>query len=76
MIQTALNICRQADIFILVGSSLAVYPAAGLINYVPADAPKYIIDPKIPAGKLGSNFIKIEEKATTGVPELVKSLLL
>ena len=75
MIETALNICRQADIFILIGSSLAVYPAAGLINYVPADAPKYIIDPKIPELKTGQGFIKIEEKATVGVPELVERLL-
>ena len=75
MIQTALNICRQADIFILIGSSLAVYPAAGLINYVSADAPKYIIDPKIPELKTGQGFVKIEEKATVGVPELVERLL-
>src|ERR1051325_10142441 len=47
MIDRAAQICAQADIFILIGSSLAVYPAAGLINFVPADAPKYIIDPKI-----------------------------
>src|SRR6202012_442750 len=47
MIEEAARICTDADLFILVGSSLAVYPAAGLINYVPRSV-KYIIDPKIP----------------------------
>ncbi len=75
MISTAMDICRQADIFILVGSSLAVYPAAGLINFVRREVPKYIIDPKIPSISLGDSFIKIEEKATIGVPELVEELL-
>jgi NAD-dependent deacetylase len=75
MIETAARICAKADIFILVGSSLAVYPAAGLVNYVPNNVPKYIIDPKIPYMSQHSSFIKIEEKATIGVPELVSSLL-
>ena len=48
MIETAARICAEADIFILVGTSLAVYPAAGLIDYVPDDVLKYIVDPKIP----------------------------
>ncbi|MEO8887089.1 MAG: Sir2 family NAD-dependent protein deacetylase [Mucilaginibacter sp.] len=75
MIGKAMEICSQADLFILVGSSLAVYPAAGLINYVPADVPKYIIDPKIPEIRSGNNFIKLAQKATVGVPQLVKDLL-
>jgi len=74
MISKAAMICSTADIFILVGSSLAVYPAAGLVNYVAPDVPKYIIDPKIPAISQ-HNFIKIEEKATVGVPTLVDQLL-
>src|SRR5574344_1662498 len=37
---------RDADIFIIIGTSMNVYPAAGLINYVPMDAPIYLIDPK------------------------------
>src|SRR3978361_125123 len=48
MIEPAMEICEQADIFILVGSSLAVYPAAGLVNYVPRKTPKYIVEPKTP----------------------------
>jgi len=73
MIAIAARICSEADIFILVGSSLAVYPAAGLVNYVPRHVPKYIVDPKIPY--LTGNFIKIEEKAATGMPVLVAKLL-
>jgi len=75
MIEKAANICGGAGLFILVGSSLAVYPAAGLINYVPQNVPKYIIDPKIPDLGPSGNFIKIEEKATVGVPALVSKLL-
>ncbi|GAC1302118.1 MAG: NAD-dependent deacylase [Mucilaginibacter sp.] len=75
MIDIAAHICSKAELFILVGSSLAVYPAAGLVNYVPASVPKYIIDPKIPHIDQNRDFIKIEEKATVGVPELISELL-
>lgn len=67
MIETAAAICAKADLFMLVGSSLAVYPAAGLINYTPTHVPKYIIDPKIPSVERYQNLIKIEEAATTGL---------
>lgn len=74
MIEKAAHVCAHADIFILIGSSLAVYPAAGLINYVPRNVSRYIIDPKIPY--LPSDvFTRIEEKATVGVPLLVTELL-
>jgi NAD-dependent deacetylase len=75
MIAEATKICVTADLFILVGSSLAVYPAAGLINYVPNNVPKYIVDPKIPQVNSGASVIKIEKKATTGVPDLVDELM-
>ncbi|HVS91759.1 MAG TPA: NAD-dependent deacylase [Mucilaginibacter sp.] len=74
MIEEAARICRNADIFILVGSSLAVYPAAGLVHYVPYNVPKYIVDPKIPYIS-SDDFIRIEAKATVGVPPLVSELL-
>lgn len=73
MIETAIEICRKAEVFILIGSSLAVYPAAGLVNYLPRNIKKYIIDPKIP--EVDSRMIKIEKKASEGVPELVELLL-
>jgi NAD-dependent deacetylase len=75
MIETAADICTTADIFILIGSSLAVYPAAGLINFVPRGVPRYIIDPKVASINTPGQFIKIEEKATIGVPQLAAELL-
>jgi NAD-dependent deacetylase len=74
MIDKAAQICLTADLFILTGTSLAVYPAAGLINYVPPNVPKYIIDPNIPY-VTQPNTIKIQQKATLGVPKLVNELL-
>lgn len=73
MIEEATRICTTADIFILIGSSLAVYPAAGLIDYVQQNIPKYIIDPKIPY-LLADNFVKIEEKATDGMVKMLIEL--
>lgn len=74
MIEEAARICTCAELFILIGSSLAVYPAAGLVDYVPRDVPKYIIDPKIPYLP-SDNYRKIEEKATVGIPQLINELL-
>lgn len=74
MIETAAKLCGKADLFILVGTSLAVYPAAGLINYVPAEVTKYIIDPNIPTvGR--RQVVEMPYKATIGVPMLVDELL-
>ncbi len=74
MIQNAAEIMQQADIFILIGTSLQVYPAAGLIDFVPDDTPKYIIDKKIPRLAGYSNISLIERSATEGVAELIKLL--
>ncbi|MFD1257889.1 NAD-dependent deacetylase [Mucilaginibacter terrae] len=75
MIEPAARLCATADIFILVGTSLAVYPAAGLIDYVPVEVPKYIIDPKIPEVRNYGSVYKIEEKATVGLVKLVQELM-
>ncbi|MBO4659234.1 MAG: NAD-dependent protein deacylase [Prevotella sp.] len=45
MIEVAAEKCLEADIFIIIGTSLVVYPAAGLVRYVPQHAPIYLIDP-------------------------------
>jgi NAD-dependent deacetylase len=75
LIETAAEIMTDADIFILVGTSLQVYPAAGLIHYVPPDVPKYIVDKKIPpVGNIRCLHL-IEKPATEGVEELLKLLL-
>ena len=74
MIETASEICESADIFVLVGSSLAVYPAAGLINFVPSQSPRYIIDPRIPEVRNRKQVIRIEKTATEGLKELLQLL--
>jgi NAD-dependent deacetylase len=76
MIETAASIMAEADLFLLVGTSLQVYPAAGLIHYVADEVPKYIIDKKIPdTGGRVKNIIPIELSATEGMLELSKRLL-
>ena len=74
MIEKAAMICTEAEVFMLVGTSLAVYPAAGLLDYVPDETPKYIVDPKIPAISSVQNLIKVEEKATVGVVKVAEML--
>ncbi|MBC6109281.1 NAD-dependent deacetylase [Pedobacter fastidiosus] len=75
MIEIAAEICREADLFVLIGTSLAVYPAAGLIDFIPSLVPKYIIDPVIPEVRRYKNVIKIEERAVEGL-RILKELLL
>ncbi len=64
-----------ADIIVLIGSSLLVYPAAGLLNYAPASLPKYVIDPKMPAVHSLQNLTTIEKSATMGMQDLLHMLL-
>jgi NAD-dependent deacetylase len=70
MIEEAIPVVYGADIFVVVGTSLVVYPAAGLINYVPAFAPKYIIDKQVPVTQNFHHLTAIEKPATEGVKEL------
>nr|NQU92453.1 NAD-dependent deacylase [Bacteroidota bacterium] len=71
----AAEIVGTADIFLVIGTSLVVYPAAGLINYAPDNSAKYLVDPK--ASRLSGipNLNIIMEKAGKGVPELVGQLM-
>lgn len=75
MMDQAVQICLEADILIVVGTSLQVYPAAGLINYAKRDIPIYIIDKNIPKGLRNDNVISYEENASTGVKKVVDLLL-
>ena len=75
MITKAMHEMPSADIIILVGSSLVVYPAAGLLEFAGTDVPVYVIDPKIPEVRIQNTLIKIEENASLGVPALVDRLL-
>lgn len=73
-IEEAVPIVYSADIFVVVGTSLVVYPAAGLVNYVAAGTPKFIIDKKIPYTSPMPNLTLIEKTATEGVKELADHL--
>jgi NAD-dependent deacetylase len=73
-IQEAIPIVQQADIFVVVGTSLVVYPAAGLVHYASPVIPKYIVDKKIPYTSSVYNLTSIEQPATTGVRELLTLL--
>lgn len=76
MIQTAVEECYTADILIIIGTSMQVYPAASLIDYVPENTTIYFIDPK-PAvpNKFYKNLTVIAENGSTGVPKIVYLLM-
>jgi NAD-dependent deacetylase len=71
----AYEICSKADVLITIGTSLSVYPAAGLIYYTPAKAQVYLIDPEAKNIDQIKNLEIIKEKAGTGVPTLVERLI-
>ena len=73
MIERAAEIASGADIFVVIGTSLAVYPAAGLINYAPRTIPKFIVDKNIPYSSL-YNLSAIQKPATEGIEELKRLL--
>lgn len=73
-IETALPFVRQADIFVIIGTSMNVYPAAGLLNYVSSDVPKYLIDPKAVNISSSEKIHHIQEGASQGVATLMKLL--
>jgi len=74
MIEEAMKITRTAEIFVVVGTSLVVYPAAGLVNFAPWQIPKFIVDKRIPYTSSLYNLTAIEMPATEGVKELQKRL--
>ena len=75
MIEKAVSIVSSADIFIVIGTSMAVYPAASLINYVGDNIPKFYIDPNAFLLEGISNLSIISNKASIGVPQLVRQLM-
>ncbi len=75
MIETAIDYCLKADIFLIIGTSLNVYPAASLLNYVPADVPVYLIDPKQVAIASGRQVHVIQKGASEGMEELIRLLV-
>ncbi|MEW2922375.1 NAD-dependent deacylase [Muricauda sp. ANG21] len=76
LMNTAARIAQQADILIVVGTSMQVYPAAGLIHYAPKHIPMYFVDPKPTVRSSDfANLTVIAETAAKGVPKLVEQLV-
>ncbi|MFN8311124.1 MAG: NAD-dependent deacylase [Chitinophagales bacterium] len=75
LIDKAAATVREADVFIVIGTSLQVYPAAGLIHYCKYECPKYLIDPAAKSIRGIPNLTVMEQAATVAVPELVNQLL-
>jgi NAD-dependent deacetylase len=74
LIEQAAQLVRQSDIFVVVGTSLVVYPAAGLVDYAPWHIPKFIIDKKVPYTSSLYNLATIEMPASSGTLELKERL--
>ena len=73
--QKAAQIVPLADILIVIGTSLVVYPAASLTDYARASIPKFIIDPNKPDLYDDSNWEHLQERAAVGTPQLVDQLM-
>ena len=74
MFPKAVAIVEDADVLIIVGTSMQVYPAAALLDYLKIDVPVYFIDPK-PSIRSQALTTIITQNATVGIPILVKKLL-
>ena len=75
MIETAIEEAEQADVFLIIGTSLNVYPAAGLLNYVPDGVPVYLIDPKEVSISSGRKVQVIRDGASKGMETFKKIFL-
>ena len=75
MIEKAIEYCETADVFLIIGTSLNVYPAAGLLNYVPAHVPVYLIDPNEVPIASGRKVHVIQKGASEGM-EIFRQLVL
>jgi len=73
LIPKAISICETADIVLIIGTSMQVYPAASLIHYVPNQAKKFYIDPN-PALVGDTNIVTIAESATKGIQTFLNAL--
>lgn len=75
LMEAALAAMQGIDAFIIIGTSLNVYPAAGLFHYVPAGVPIYLIDPNDVAAVLPSNVVHIRKGASEGMRLLIDRYL-
>ncbi len=74
LIDKAADICSKAELFIVVGTSLQVYPAAGLVSYVPKDVPIFVVNP-VKTDLDNTNLKFLEEPASISLPKLVQELI-
>jgi len=75
LISEAVSLTERADIFVVIGTSLVVYPAAGLMAYVPEDVPVFLIDPNDVKLPQRENIVYISEGAASGVKKLYEKLI-
>jgi NAD-dependent deacetylase len=73
-IEPAIKLCEKADIMIIIGTSLNVYPAAGLLHYTKKDCKKYLVDPQS-VNIADKNFVFVKQKAGIGVKQVVEDIL-
>lgn len=71
LIEVAARSFENADIIVVIGTSLQVYPAAGLLDFVPADVPIYVVDKQIPAMHWRKNVVPVQSDAETGMEKLI-----
>jgi NAD-dependent deacetylase len=75
MLERAIDITATADIFVVIGTSLQVYPAASLLHYVRPNVPIYVIDPNVPVTSFPKNSLHIIQKsATEGIVEFINTI--
>jgi NAD-dependent deacetylase len=74
MMEKAARVVSGADVFMIVGTSLVVYPAAGLVNYAPFDIPKFVVDKQVPYISFAQNITAIEKPATEGIIDVIPLL--
>jgi len=75
LIADAGRLVRKADIMVIIGTSLAVYPAAGLIDFASPQIPKFIVDKNVPYTRGVENLYGIQKPATEGIRELKEQLM-
>jgi NAD-dependent deacetylase len=75
LMEVAAHHASQADIFLVVGTSMVVYPAAGLIDYVPMEAMKYVVDPKLPDMRPIPYLKMFADKASIGMEKVKAEIL-
>ena len=76
MMTAATKEAIKADIFIVIGTSLVVYPAAGLVDYAPRTSKIYVVDQNMPYISPRPNLVLIEEKATIGMKKIFDQLII